>query len=249
MPSVNHIVLLSPGFARDEEDSTCLPFLQDYSLAFHRLHPEVDLNIVTLQYPFDRAAYFWKGVPVYSAQGRNNRFPFRFGTWYKVWKQLNKLHRAKKINVLHTFWLTEATLIGKLFCRLKGIKLVAYSIGQDTLPQNKYLKLLGLRKDEIITMSQRLRDNLSGLGIPSGKIIPLGIELLKFSTQKGDRTLDLIGIGALTELKNYSLFIDLVAALRETHPAIRTEIIGEGPQESLLRQQILNLGLSGQITL
>jgi glycosyltransferase involved in cell wall biosynthesis len=249
MKSVEHIVLLTPGFARDEQDTTCIPFLQDYVLALHRFHPELRLSIVSLQYPFDRSDYRWNGISVYSAHGKNSRFPSRFLTWYRVWKQLNKLHKEKLIDVIHTFWLTEASLIGKLFCHLKGIKLVAYSIGQDTIASNKYLKLLRLQPAEIITMSERLRKNLDDLGITTGGVIPLGIEPLKFPVTEKKRDIDLIGIGALTELKNYGLFIDLVAEIQKQFPNIQAEIIGEGPQENMLAEKIRRLGVEKNIAL
>ena len=56
--------------------------------------------------------------------------------------RLFKLHRANKIAVLHTFWLTEAAFVAQVFSWVTGIKIVAYGIGQDSIAANKYLKWL-----------------------------------------------------------------------------------------------------------
>ena len=53
MNSAKTVVILTPGFARDEQDSTCLPFLQEYVLTLKK-NSSYSCKIVALQYPFDR---------------------------------------------------------------------------------------------------------------------------------------------------------------------------------------------------
>ena len=86
MKSIKHVVLLTPGFARDETDTTCTTFLQDYLLALKRIHPEIQLEVVALQYPFDRNRYLWNGITIYSAQGKSSTYFNRLITWIRAFK-------------------------------------------------------------------------------------------------------------------------------------------------------------------
>ena len=100
MQSVKHIVLLSPGFARDETDTTCLTFLQDYALALKRLEPALQFEILSLQYPFDRGEYRWNDIPVFSAQGKNSKYLRRLPTWWKMFRKLRALKPKRVTNAM-----------------------------------------------------------------------------------------------------------------------------------------------------
>jgi glycosyltransferase involved in cell wall biosynthesis len=249
MNSVKHVVMLSPGFARDETDTTCLTFLQDYLLALHRIHPQVQTEVLALQYPFDRKQYLWKGIPVYSAQGKNSKYVRRLFTWIRAFRHLQALNSKNKIDVIHSFWITEASFLARIFSLIYGTKVIAYAIGQDALPTNRYLMYKGFRKMEIVSMSEQISKNLSKNNLPTRAIIPLGVDTAKVKAGSPIRKTDLLGIGSLIPLKNYSTFIDIVAALRDEFPEIRAELIGEGPERELLQARINALGLGKNIVL
>ena len=59
----------------------------------------------------------------------------------------------------------------------------------------------------------------------------------------------IVSAGRLAEAKNYPLLIDAMALLRQRLPAARLFILGQGDQESRLRQQIAALGLSDVVRL
>ena len=64
------------------------------------------------------------------------------------------------------------------------------------------------------------------------------------------KTIDIIGIGTLSALKNYSsLFIEVVAALKQHVPHVRAIIIGEGEEYHLLAEKIENRQLQENIVL
>ncbi len=249
MKSVKHVVLLTPGFARDEADTTCTTFLQDYLLALKRLHPAMSVELIALQYPFDRTHYPWNGIPIYSAHGKSSRYLSRLRTWIRAFRELQKLNRQQQIDVIHSFWLTEASFLAHVFSAVYGTRVVAYAIGQDALPANRYLAYPWFSKIKIVCMSRLISENLLKKGLQTSAIIPLGVDAAKVKPTQNERTIDILGVGSLIPLKCYSTFIDVVAALRMAFPGIRAELAGDGPEREPLQKKIHRLGLEETITL
>ena len=81
----------------------------------------------------------------------------------------------------------------------------------------------------------------------SSSIIPAGIKVP--APKAIERNIDVLGVGALTDLKNYSAFIDTVVELKKTHPEISAVIVGGGPEEEALKLKIGALGLKENIVL
>ena len=46
------LIILSPGFPESEADSTCLPMQQQFVRALKEMHPELDIVVLTFQYPY-----------------------------------------------------------------------------------------------------------------------------------------------------------------------------------------------------
>ena len=155
------VVILTPGFPENEDDTTCMPFLQDYLSAFTRLYPSVNFKIVSFQYPFRRGHYLWKGISVYSAGGMTKKGLSRLRIWLKVWRELKRIERENGIYVIHSLWLTECALIGQWFAKKYRIKHVAYAIGQDVLKTNRYLKLLKFNDMTTIAMSESIAEKFT----------------------------------------------------------------------------------------
>src|SRR5580704_7464843 len=139
------LVILTPGFPQDEADTTCMPFLQDYLTAFLRVRPDVKIHVIAFQYPPKYGHYKWNGIDVYSTAGGTQKNLTRFLLWRKVWKELKRIRKEYGIDVIHSLWLTECTLIAQKYARRFGIKHVAYAIGQEVLKTNRYLSLLNLK--------------------------------------------------------------------------------------------------------
>ena len=137
MKSPINIVLLTPGFAADEMDTTAIPSLQLYTQCLTSQHTELNLQILAFQYPYHSGKYTWKGIPVYSAAGKGYKWN-RIFTWIKILWVLKRIHKSSGIDLVHAFWLTEATFIGLIFCRLTGVPFLATAMGQDVTKKNKY---------------------------------------------------------------------------------------------------------------
>ncbi len=244
------LVLLTPGFAKDESDTTCLTFLQDFVTAFTHLYPMVKLSIIAFQYPFKRGYYTWNGVRIYSAAGKSNRFPFRFITWIRVFNKLLVIQRHSTIIAVQSFWLTECALIGQWFRKLTGINHVSYAIGQDSKKENKYLKHLNFEQMKTVAMSETIVRNLyDATGYKAEKVIPIGIDTDKFSGGVLEKETDVLGVGSLTPLKNYDLFVEVVRELKNYFPEIKSMIAGEGPEKELLEEKVRKINLQSSVKL
>ncbi len=250
MDQYKTVVILTPGFSANEADTTCLPFLQDYALAFKRLYPNINLKIISFQYPFKPGHYLWHGIEIYCAGGATKKGLMRLPTWYRIWTELKRIKRKQGINVVHSLWLTECTLIGQKFAKRFNIRQVAYAIGQDVLKTNRYIRLLKFKDMTIIAMSQSIAERFKNLTGESVKgIIMGGVDVAKISTAMVQRTIDIIGVGALTPLKNYSLFLDIITELKKDFPNIKAVLIGKGEQEQTLKEKAIKNGLQNNVQL
>jgi glycosyltransferase involved in cell wall biosynthesis len=232
------VVLLTPGFPKNEQDTTCLPFLQLYVRSFINLYPNNELRVIAFQYPFKKGHYKWNGVSVYSAGGKG-AFYSRLFVWRNVLKELKHIQKQNDIAVIHSYWLTECALIGQRFAKKYNIRHIAYAIGQDVLKSNKYLSLLNFATIQVVAMSESVAKRyheLTGYNVIS--IVPAGIELEKVTMPNEPRTIDIIGVGALTPLKNYILFTEIISILKKDFPGLKALIIGKGEQELLLKEKI-----------
>lgn len=239
------IVVLTPGFPKDAQDTTCLTYLQNWALAMQQYQAK-ELYIIAFQYPFVEKNYCWKGIQVYAAGGCNTKYLSRLLTWGKVWKKLLYLKKTYKICVIQTFWLTEAAFIGEKFASMYHIPLFTTIMGQDAKVTNPYLKWLNISKHCLISDATHIK-----LLFPSiQQIILFGLAPNPYFTQyNAERNIDIIGIGSLIPLKRFHVFIDLIAEVKKVYPNIRSQIIGEGPEKSNLQQQIQHLHLEENVQL
>lgn len=245
--------MLTPGFPANSEDTTCIPalqlFIKELSVQYG---PQANIQVVTFQYPFTKGAYVWKGIPCFSAGGNNKKFPGRWKTWTAVMKFLKNYHERSPIDIIHAFWLTECALIGSWVSVLTRAKLIYHIMGQDVLPSNKYIKYLKFKDSIIIANSPNSASLLiENFNIQPHQIIPFGIDSMDFSEHESGniRVIDLLGVGSLSHLKNYTLFIDIFARLKNEFPFLTGRIIGDGPLLPELKKQIEGLNLKDSLTL
>jgi glycosyltransferase involved in cell wall biosynthesis len=254
MSNQNHIVILTPGFAKNEADTVCIPALQLYLKNYVRLFPADKISVIAFEYPYFAGVYSWNGITIYSCGGGNNRIK-RFLTLWRARSFIKKLHKEHPITCLHSFWLSECSVVGHRFSALNKIPHLITLMGQDALKTNSYIRKSELLTEPIIALS-RNHSNLfrASSGIEPRDVIPWGIDPSEFpaaNENTPDRvfSFDVIGVGNLTDLKNYGLFIDCINEVRKAFPAIKVGIIGIGPQHDLLQKKINELDLSKNISL
>jgi glycosyltransferase involved in cell wall biosynthesis len=218
-------------------------------LSFLQIRPDIELRVVSFQYPYKRGYYLWNGIKVCCAAGKSRKYN-RLLTWIRIWIQLLKIKREYDIVVINSFWMTECAFVGQSFARSFKIKHVVYVIGQDALKTNRYLPLINFPKMKIIAMSENLVNRfLESTGFKIHHIIPAGIDADKIKYTRENRTIDILGVGALIPLKNYPLFAEIINELKKDFPGIKSTIIGKGEQEQAIKEIIKEHGLENNLGL
>ena len=247
------ILILTPGFPKDEEDTSCIPSLQIFVKALSE-QSGLKVRVVTTQYPFQIGTYQWHGIPVHACGGNNRDFPIKLFTILKAYWYL--LLYGRKAKAIQCFWLMECSLIGLIWGQILNIKTVCRVQGQDCKAGNGYFGFIRffskLKNVSIVCISQFAADQLLKNGkIKTTEIIPDGIDIEKITNGglKNERTTDLIGVGNLSSLKNYSQFIKVVSLIVNEIPNLKASIIGEGEQREILEKMISDLGLRHNIKL
>ena len=151
---LQHIVFVTPGFAKDESDSKCLPYLQEYFEFFNQYHPSITITIISTEYPAERKTYWWKNIKVIPLGIKSNTIFDQVKLAVRLRKVLVETHQAQSIDIIHSFWLFNCTLISYYLSKLLKIQHICTAMGVDVLNKNKYLYLLPLTKMNVVTVSE-----------------------------------------------------------------------------------------------
>lgn len=243
MKSGKHVLLLTPGFAADEADDSCIPALQVYLKTFHELFPNYKLSLIAFHYPFSNSPYQWNGIDVFPCNGRNKKWLSRLKTLRTAKTLSFAIHQKQKVDLIHSFWLGECAEVGEELSNKWNVPHLNTLMGQDVRESNRYLKKHKLNSIPTIALSERhafgfeknTRRNVRA-------IIPWGIESneLKLNTE---RSIDIFAAGSLIELKHYDWLIRAVAKLKSNFPAIRVTLAGDGPMKESLERLATSLGV------
>lgn len=249
-------MILSPGFPENEQDTSCLPFAQQFVLSLQKLQPSLEVIVISLHYPFKRSAYTWNGVKVFAMGGRNRGKLHALQTRRRAYRQLAELYKQNCSMLLLSFWLTDCALAGERFSRRHKVKHLTWVIGQDAKPGNRHVARINPKPEQLIAMSDFLQQELeNNYGIRPAHVVNNGINEAMFPPfNAAERPVDVLGAGSLIPLKNYALFVEVIAALKQQLPGIKACIAGEGQERGKLQALIKthglenNLSLSGQKT-
>jgi glycosyltransferase involved in cell wall biosynthesis len=244
------LIILSPGFPKDEADTTCLPSQQVFIKALNKNFTSLKIIIVSFQYPFSVKAYEWFGNTVIPFNGMGKGLAARLLLWRRLWRTLRELKRKNDIVGLFSFWCGECAFIGRWFSKFNTLKHFCWISGQDASKGNKYIKLIGPKSSGLIAMSDFLQNEFyKNYGVRPGHVVPIGIEPAMFASQPDTKDIDVIGAGSLIGLKQYDIFISIIKALSFDYPSIKTIICGKGPEEKKLRSRIDEMELKKNISL
>ena len=247
--SKKHILILTPGFPKDESDENCIPPLQIFLDDFYRTFDDFKISVIALHYPPINSKYIWNKIDVYSSGGNNVSFPKRFKTWKDIMNYANNIHQVFPISCIHSFWLGECAMLGNLISNKYKILHINTLMGQELNERNWYLKFVNLNKTKIVALSERQASLFKAKsGKEVTKIIPWGIksdekimnEILEY---------DIIGVGSLIPGKNLELFLEIVHDIKKVFPKINAAIVGGGTEEEKIRNLIIKLNLENNLKL
>jgi len=223
-----HILILSPGFPKDKNDFHCIPPLQEYLIKFKPEHPQVKISVIPFQYPYHEKRYDWNGISIVPLGGKNLKLKKPF-VWLKALREAKKIHRSNQVDVVHSLWVGECAMIGNILSKRFNCNHICTLMGQDVKASNKYLKRLKNSNTKFIALSKNQAQDFSELtNRKVDEIIHWGIEDLEIV--KTERDIDLLAVGSLIPLKNYSSLIRLVVELKKDNTKIKCNLVGSGPE-------------------
>ncbi|MEO5561783.1 MAG: glycosyltransferase family 4 protein [Chitinophagaceae bacterium] len=246
----NTLLILTPGFAKDESDTTCIPLQQIFLRAIKENYSQVNIIIISFQYPFETGTYQWHGMNVISFGGKNKDGLRRRLLWQRVNKKLKKIASEEKIIGVLSFWCSESALIGKKFADAHGLRHLCWISGQDARKENRSVEKIKPRADELVGLSDFILDEFEkNHGVRPAHIIPPGIDTRYFDPVLPEKDIDLLSVGSLIKLKQYDVFLEVIATIKKKLPNIKAVLIGEGSEKERLEQLIFTLGLEKNVTL
>ncbi len=217
-------------------------FLKELKVNF----PEFVISVIALHYPYKRLSYKWNGISVHSCGGKGKTKLFRlFIRILSILISL-KINRKYKIDIIHSFWLTDTAMIGNILSRLLKVRHISTMMGQDVKGSNKFLHRLNLK----ILVKVAVSDFQAGVfnqstKMNADKIIPWGIK--SFTLENIPRQIDILGTGSLIPVKNFGLFVRIINGLKKEFPDIKSVIIGDGDDLNKLKELVYKNNLDGSI--
>ena len=140
----------------------------------------------------------------------------------------------------------EAAMPSEVFKRRKGLKLW----------QRLYRKLYKHANKVVCPSDAVAKDLKENFGVLREKLVriynPVDVERVRQMASEGDCPYDaagphLITVGRLSWEKGLDLLIDAMPAVLERFPKAQLFILGEGPLEAELKEQVQNLGLKEKV--
>jgi glycosyltransferase involved in cell wall biosynthesis len=244
------LLILSPGFPSDEQDTACLPAQQVFVRSLNRNYPHLRVVILSFEYPKRKDRYSWFGNTVVALNGWKKGRMSKLLTGLTAWRRMALLERENEVVGVLSFWCTGCALAGKYYAKWKGLRHLIWILGQDARAGNVFIPLIRPVAGELVAMSNFLAGEFSrNYGVRPEHVIPNGVDPSLFTAGDTPRDIDVLGVGSLIPLKRYDLFLAVTKDLSEALPSIRGVICGKGPEQERLQQLIGQLGLEGRIRL
>lgn len=245
------VVVVTPGFPENENDTACLPAFQQFAIALKQNFPELKFVFISLQYPFKKGWYHWNGIDVYAISGKNKKHIFGLNTKRISLQKLNELHETYSIKGLISLWCIDTALVANKFALAYNLNHLIWIIGQDAKSTNGFVKKIKPKPEQLIAMSDFLKEEFTkNHHIEPKHVITNGINAALFEPlNSNQRSIDILGAGSLIPLKNYSLFIEVIAEVIKKYPLLNVKIVGDGEQRKLLSDLIIQQKLQKNIEL
>ena len=177
--------------------------------------------------------------------------PKRFGILVGEFLSIMRRHQCHIVNSHGSLDSWTASIAG----RLSPVRPLIVRTRHKSTPVSRTLRhrwLYNTLPHALITTGQSIREALmAGQGLDPERVesIPTGVDVDRFYVQPADPTVraelggspDHLLVGTVAFLRSYKgldLFIDAARIVCAHHPTARFVVVGEGPDEPLLRQKI-----------
>jgi glycosyltransferase involved in cell wall biosynthesis len=243
------LIILTPGFPENEDDSTCVPPQQIFVKALHHVAPELLIIVLAFTYPFVSKTYYWNGVKVVAFGASKHRRALRPFIKHRVNRELKRINKKHQVIGLLSFWAGQCTWVAHQFAKRRHLKHHGWLLGQDAKFGNKYLLKMRPPPNSLIAISDFVADTLEqNYYVRPQHIIPVGVDPCLFEPSTG-RDIDILGVGSLIPLKQYEVFLCVVEGLIVEFPTIRAVICGDGPEMQKLNKLVEEKRLQNNVQL
>jgi glycosyltransferase involved in cell wall biosynthesis len=234
------LVLLSPAFPGKESETSWVPTQQVFVRTLKQQFPHLHIVVLAFFYPNSQHQYDWHGATVIPFNASQKTKPGRLLFWRQVWITINQIRKQNKIIGLFSFWCGECALIGHWFGRRFGIPHLCWICGQDARKSNKLVRYIRPAETELIAMSDFLAEEFyRNHRIHPAHRIYNAIDPDGFPPfPKNERSIDILGAGSLSRLKQYDILVMITGSLRPDFPGIRATICGDGEDRQELEHLI-----------
>ncbi len=245
------LLFIVPIFPNRIEDDTIVPFIFQFCLYLNDNFNDLEIDIITLRYPIKKEKYTLNSLNIYPIGGG---FKNKWNSLFIICKSVLKgiaLFKNNRYDGFLSFWYSDAAIVGKILKRIFKIPHYTWMQGQDVKSDNKYLKIFKPEKDKLIVVGKNQNKLLMQYqGFKAKTIANVAVNPKNFPQLNiGKRNIDIIGVGNLGALKNYSFFIEIIAELKKTFKNIHAIICGDGEEREMLSNKIEALGLTENIKL
>ncbi len=244
------LIVLTPGFPADEDDTTCLPSQQILIRALKQADPRLNIIVLSFQYPYFSETYFWNGIKIVPFNGGNKGKLNRLTVWIKVCAAFQNLRSQNNIIGILSFWCSECALLGTYLGKYYSVKHRCWILGQDARKENKYVRLIRPKPAELIAMSEFLQSQFyHSHGVKPGYVIHNGVDPGLFPVIDGKRDIDILGVGSLIALKQWDIFLKMIIGVLPAISPVKSLIVGKGPEEDHLVSVIASCSMGDNVSL
>ncbi|MBI5858357.1 MAG: glycosyltransferase family 4 protein [Sphingobacteriales bacterium] len=250
MNKEKELIILVPGFPENEQDSTCLPWLQNTVRKLHEINQALKITVLSFQYPHRYGVYYWKGIKVMAFGGANKQGLSKLFLRFRVNKQLSKIYKRKRITGILSIWYGECARAGQLFAQKKNLKHLCWIAGQDAKKENKFPGRLNIKGNNLVAVSDFLQEYFEqNHAVRPQHVIPFGTDASAFGNERPGKDIDLLAVGSLIPLKQYEIFVEVIKRIKTDLPLVKAVLIGSGPERDKITELINEDGLQNNIRL
>ena len=244
------LIIITPGFAKDEEDQNCIPTQQLFIKCLNTIIPDLKVVILALSYPYKQKTYQWFGNTVISFNGRNRGGFIKLLIRRKVYRKLREINAQDKIVGILSFWYHECALIGNRFAKKNKLIHKCWMWGQDARPGNRYVRKVRIDGNDLVVLSDFLQQEFEkNYNIKPAHVIPPGIDKELFGYSDHKKGIDIIGTGSLIRLKRFEIFVEVIEKIKRQRENIKVLLVGDGPEKENLIALVKKLGLEQTISI
>lgn len=175
---------------------------------------------------------------------------------------IGRIIKKEKIDLIHCHWIVPQGFFCAIFKRILGLPLIISAHAGDVFALNNYLiKLCGQfaisESDFCTANSEATQKALKTIYDKKDiEIIPMGVDLKDYSTEKYDPSLKekhgihgafLLAVGRFVEKKGFKFLIDAMPMVLNKNPDAKLHIIGFGPEEKRLKTYVTEKNLENSV--